>query len=172
MKIAIGSVSLLFLTACVWMPGHPERSDPAAEAGAEVGMLRCERVPGTGLNAIVYSETDIACVFESSDGKTERYKGSTGMGLGLDLNVNRQEKFAYTVVSAAPDVRPGSHSLAGNYAGPRAGLSLARGGGASLMMGGGRNSVALQPVGWETTEGFGLIVGIGHLELTPDTAPN
>ncbi len=134
-----------------------------AQSGVNIGILTCKKVPG-GINLIIHSVTNIECEFSNGNGK-ERYKGETGVALGIDLEWNASKNIAYTVISATKDVRMGSHSLAGKYAGAKASASVGVGVGAQVLVGGGNNNFSLQPLALEVSTGLGAAAGIGYLYL-------
>lgn len=139
----------------------------AAEGGLEVGVLTCKTVPGTRFNLIIRSTVDVDCVFKGSAGVEERYRGETGIALGVDLNINRLETIAFTVLSASSDVSPGAYALAGRYVGGKASATLGVGVGAAVLVGGGDKSFSLQPVALEGSTGLGVSGGIGYLYIEP-----
>ena len=146
-------------------------SVPAAlgAGGVETGILTCQNVKGTGRTLIIHSTTDVRCVFKSTDGKiVQNYKGESGIGLGVDLNWNPKDKIAYTVVTAAGDISPDSYFLTGKYAGGKANVTLGIGAGAQALIGGLNDSVGLQPLGLEGSQGFRLAGGLAYLYLEPD----
>ena len=139
----------------------------AGEKGARVGTLECTTVEGTRTNLIITSTADIKCIFKSVDGKAvELYRGETGIGLGVDLKIEKQEKIIFAVFSA--NFKPGTHQLSGKYGGAKATVSAGVGGGAQLLVGGSNDSVSLQPavVG---NEAVGVAAGLSYMSLQPDT---
>ena len=116
------------------------------------------------LNLLIHSTADIECDFKDSDGSVEHSKGETGIGLGIDLHIANDETVIFTVV--ASHFRPGSHQLAGHYAGAKAGVTAGVGGGAALLIGGSDDSIGLKPA-VSHSEGFGLAAGLGYLYLEP-----
>lgn len=137
----------------------------AGESGVDVGTLSCERVPDTGLNLIVHSTVDIKCVFEAADGSVERYKGETGVGLGIDLGFNHDEKFHFAVMAAK--FKGGTHQLAGKYAGGKASVSLGVGGGGKVLIGGDHDNIGLKPAAIQGS-GVGVAAGLTYMHLEPD----
>lgn len=140
----------------------------AAQSGVEAGILTCERVPGSGINLIIHSTADVKCTFKNSEGKVERYKGETGVALGVDLEWKTEEKIAFTVISADKDVMPGSYALAGKYFGGKASVAAGLGAGAQSLIGGSGDNVALQPLALSASKGVGVAAGIGYLYLEPE----
>ncbi len=154
---------LTFFLAPVF--GAPEAA--ADHAGIKLGVLRCDQVPGTGINLLIHSTVQVRCVFTSVTGERQAfYKGETGIGLGIDLNWNKSEIIIFTVLGATGNVG-GSHPLAGKYLGGRASVSVGIGAGAQVLVGAGRNHITLQPLALESARGFGAAAGLGYLYLEP-----
>jgi len=153
---AIGGALAVLLTAS---PG-------VAAGGAQVGILTCTSIAGTGYSILIHSSVDVECVFRTPAGE-EHYKGQMGIGLGVDLAWDRQQTIAFGVVTAAKDVSVGAYSLAGRYVGGKASVTLGVGAGAAALIGGSAKNIALQPLGLESSEGFGLAGGLGYLFLDP-----
>jgi len=136
----------------------------AQNAGVEVGLLTCESVPGSGLNLIITSSVDVLCEFKTPAG-SEFYKGETGIGLGIDLNFGRDERMLFTVLAGARDIRPGSYMLEGKYGGGKASATVGVGAGASVLIGGGKDSITLQPLAVQGSTGLGVAAGVSYLYL-------
>ena len=137
-----------------------------AEGSTEIGVLRCDAVPGSRVNLIVRSTVDVKCVFKGGNVE-ERYRGETGITLGLDLSFRKDERFAFTVLAATTDT-PGGYALAGKYLGGKAVASLGVGLGAAALVGGSNNHFGLQPLALESNQGVGVAAGIGFLYIEPD----
>lgn len=139
----------------------------AADAGVKLGVLRCDQVPGTGINLLIHSTVAVRCTFTSATGGPHvRYQGETGIGLGIDLNWNKTESIAFTVFGATTNVS-GAHPLTGKYVGGRASASAGVGGGVQALVGAGRNHFTLQPLAIESARGVGVAAGLGYLYLEP-----
>ncbi len=136
----------------------------AAAGGIEVGLLTCEVVPGSRVNLLIRSTADVDCIFERN-GTTETYQGETGIALGLDLSLRSNEKMTFTVIAASSDVGPGSKALAGRYVGGQISAAAGLGLGAKALVGGGENSIGLQPLALESSTGFGVAGGLGFLYI-------
>ena len=150
------------VTVSAWAFGLAAR----AEQALELGVLRCHAVPGTGYNLITRSTADVECTLTGSGGFEESYRGETGIGLGIDLNLDREATIANTVL-AAGDVDPGNYALAGKYAGAKASITVGVGVVAAVLVGGREKSFGLQPLALEGSTGLGLSGGIGYLYLEP-----
>ncbi|MFQ5763749.1 MAG: DUF992 domain-containing protein [Rhodospirillales bacterium] len=140
----------------------------AASPGVKLGILKCDQVPGSGVNLLIHSTRHVRCLFTSVTGERQAfYKGETGIGLGIDLNWNKTESIAFTVLGASLDAGPGTHPLAGKYLGGRASASAGVGTGVQVLVGGGSNQFTLQPLAIESARGLGVAAGLGYLYLEP-----
>lgn len=131
-----------------------------------IGVLACEIVPYSGINLLIHSIRGIRCVFTPRDGGPARhYKGETGIGFGIDVNVDRHTRIRYSVLA-----RPGAHQLAGKYAGlgggARFGLTL----GHTAPIGKRDGSIALQPIS-DHSHGGGIAAGFTYLYLEAEKSP-
>ncbi len=123
-------------------------------------------MPGSRHYLIVHSSVDLDCAFRTPNG-IERYTGETGVGLGLDLSIMKDERMMCSVLTMGSDVRAGRHGLEGRYIGvggqaPAAfGVDL----GVASLVGAGNDQVALNPVTIKAGEGIGASAGIPYLTL-------
>ncbi|MGH8121102.1 MAG: DUF992 domain-containing protein [Gammaproteobacteria bacterium] len=134
------------------------------QGGIQVGIITCTVIPNTRVNLLIRSTADVECVYENQ-GQTEKYIGETGIALGLDLSIKKDEKFAFTVIAASADVQPGAHALAGKYVGGTLGAAVGVGLSASALIGGGEKNISLQPLALGTSTGIGAAGGIGFLYI-------
>ena len=133
--------------------------------GGRLGVLTCKSIPGTRVNLIIRSTTDVHCEFKHESGRVEHYLGETGIALGADLTFSKsEESFAFTVISAEK-INPGEHTLAGKYVGGRASASVGVGVGAAVLIGGDKDNFSLQPLAVEGNRGFGAAAGLGFLYI-------
>ncbi len=137
----------------------------AGEAGVKAGILKCKDVPGKGINLIITSTTYIRCQFKDVNGGREYYKGETGIGLGVDLNFERDIELIFSVVAA--QFKPGTYQLAGKYVGGSASVAAGVGAGVHVLIGGSEKSVSLRPA-VETSKGYAVAAGLGYMYLEPD----
>ena len=170
----IGLTRLFALTAAATalaLPlAHSQVGEAQAAGGVEAGILMCKSIPGTRLNLFVHSRIDLDCTFRTTAGKVEEYKGQSGIGLGLDLNWDRDEEIGFSVVNGGTELAPGAHALSGTYVGGKASVTLGVGAGAAALIGGSGDSIALHPLALERSSGFGLAGGVGYLTLQPKPA--
>ncbi len=145
----------------------PSLAQPAlAGGGIEVGVLHCKNVPGTRTTMIIRSSVDITCSFVTANG-TEHYRGQTGIAFGIDLNVTKTERMAFTVFMATSNLGVGGYALSGKYYGAKASATVGGGVGVAVLVGGGDDSVTLQPFAAEGSYGLGVAAGLGYLYLEP-----
>jgi hypothetical protein len=134
-----------------------------AQSRAVAGTLTCNVAGGVGL--ILGSTKDMTCRFVSSNRRlSEVYRGHVTR-VGLDIGVTGKAVIVWNVLVSTSGYIPGS--LSGTYTGATADASLGIGGGAKVLVGGNRNSVALQPVSVQAQTGVNLAVGIGSMTLHP-----
>ncbi|CEJ09927.1 DUF992 domain-containing protein [Phreatobacter sp. AB_2022a] len=135
----------------------------AAQQRVRAGVLTCDVSAGIGL--IVTSQRGVACQFRPDRrGRPEYYVGRIAR-YGLDLGITGRGVLAWTVFTAQR--RYQRYQLAGNYGGASAEATLAVGLGANALVGGSRNSVALQPFSVQAQTGANLALGVAELRLRP-----
>ena len=144
----------LLLSAVMAMPAR------AADVTVRTGYLTCHVAAGWGF--IIGSSRDIRCTFSSKDHRTEHYRGTISK-FGADIGYLQSAVLLWAV--AAPTTDLGRGALAGHYVGATASVALGVGGGANVLLGGFKNSIALQPVSVEGQNGLNVAAGIGALSL-------
>ncbi len=151
--------SVLFVLAVVVGSATPLAAQQANQA--KVGMLTCKTSAALGL--IVGSHQKLACSFtRDGGGPPDHYSGYVNR-LGLDLGVKAGGVMAWAVVAPTPGVHHGA--LAGKYVGASGDISLGVGAGAKVLVGGSKQSIALQPVSVEGQVGVNLALGVAGLTL-------
>ncbi len=164
MNKTIKRISHLF---CVAIVAACSQSVLADSSGLQLGVLKCNVVPGSRVNLIIRSTADVVCEFDNA-GTVEKYKGETGIGLGLDLSFKTDEKMHFAVFTASSDVSAGSHALAGKYVGGELNAAIGVGLGAKALIGGSNDSFSLQPLALETSTGLGVSGGLSFLYIEAD----
>ncbi|RMD95888.1 MAG: DUF992 domain-containing protein [Bacteroidetes bacterium] len=155
----------------IWMlltitSGCLPHADPIPEPPKQVGTLNCRILAHSGFNLLIHSTRDVLCTFTPTRGEAvEYYRGETGIGFGLDVNLNRRSRIAYAVL--ATDFRPGSHALAGRYEGAGGGITLGVTAGESAPIRKADGSITLQPIQMRGG-GAGAAAGLTYLYLEPD----
>ncbi len=166
MQKSIKTLCYLFCAIIVSAFSHVAVAEDS-EAGVELGVLKCNVVPGSRVNLVIRSTADVECEF-NNNGTIERYKGETGIGLGLDLSFKSDEEMHFSVISATSDTTAGAYSLAGKYIGGEASAAAGVGLGAKALVGVGDKSFSLQPLALETSKGIGISGGLGFLYIEAD----
>jgi len=150
----------LLLSASTGFAGSPESPKH------NIGTLSCNILPHSGFNLLLHSTSGIRCTFTPAGGAPlEHYKGETGIGLGLDVNLNKQKNVTYAVLSE--QLQPGSGQLSGRYSGAGGGASFGLSAGESAPMAKRDGSIALQPINVKSS-GTGIAIGFTYLYLEPD----
>jgi len=130
-----------------------------AKSGVKIGVLNCDVSAGVGL--ILASSKTVKCTFDRAVGGREYYKGTIEK-LGIDIGFTGKGVMSW-VVFAPGQISKGA--LAGRYAGAQASASVAVGLGANVLVGGGANSVALQPLSVQAQTGLNIAAGVAGLRL-------
>ncbi len=160
------SLTLSLALATAALTGQAVQGESlAAESGVNAGLLTCHSLPNTRTNWILYSSVELRCVFDTPRGQ-EHYAGKTGIGLGVDLAWRPESVLRFVVLMASTDVEIGSHALAGHYAGGSVSASVGATVGISALVGGGPESISLEPLAIETGSGLGAAAGLSYLTLT------
>lgn len=155
-------LSLVSTTAMLLLP-----LTQAEAAGTQMGILTCEKIPGSEKNLLIHSSAGFECVFKGTAGSEEKYKGEAGIALGLDVSWTKESTIAYAVMGAAgAESQPGE--LVGTYTGGTASAALGLGTGAKVLVGGGKSNIALSPLALEASKGVGASAGIGYLTLVKE----
>ncbi len=154
LKTTTALAAALFMGLAVAPPAS------AAEAGVKVGVLECNVAGGVGF--IFGSSKDVACVYTPNKGPADTYTGEINK-FGVDIGYTEKSRIVWVVFAPSSDIQQGA--LEGDYAGATAGAAIAVGLGANVLIGGFDESIALQPVSTEASEGLNLAVGIAALKL-------
>lgn len=130
-----------------------------AKSGVNVGALNCTVEGGVGL--ILGSKKEMTCVYKSHKGKRATYTGSITK-LGIDIGVTSKSYITWAVF-APGDIDRGA--LEGSYGGASAEATIGVGLGANVLVGGFKDSIALQPVSVQGQEGLNIAAGVTGLKL-------
>ena len=167
---------VLLALAVSSMPAHAEQDElvkqrESNDRSVEVGKLTCTVLENSRRNYLVRSTAQVDCKYAPLKGEKERYKGITGIQLGIDLSVREEKKLRFAVLSSRKvgEKRP-DFALEGKYFGASATASVTYGFGAAALIGGTKNQISLEPLGIETMRGLGLSAGLGFLYLERDIA--
>ncbi len=136
----------------------------AEQAGVKVGILECNVAGGTGF--VFGSSKEIACAYSPSKGPADYYRGEINK-YGIDIGYTEKSKIVWAVFAPTGDIRQGA--LSGTYGGASAQATIAVGLGANVLVGGFDESVALQPLSVEGSEGLNIALAISELKLEATT---
>lgn len=129
-------------------------------ACVKAGILTCDVAGGFGL--VLGSTRLMNCTYDSNSGNTEQYHGSMSV-LGADIGYLRSSVIVWAVLAPTSDTQEGA--LAGIYLGASARVAVGSGTGVNVMIGGLKNSIALQPISVEVNTGLYVGGGIGVMSL-------
>ena len=135
------------------------------KATVRAGYLTCHVASGWGF--VFGSSRDVKCAYARDKNYTQYYTGSITK-FGADIGYLSSAVILWAVVAPTSNLNPGA--LAGHYGGATASLSLGIGGGANVLVGGFKTSIALQPVSIEGQNGLNVAAGIAELSLRFDEA--
>lgn len=125
-----------------------------------VGTLECRVAPN--ISFIIGSVRNMDCLFRPNRGRPHRYQGQATR-FGLDLNVSAGGVLLWGVHAENRRIYRGD--IRGNYVGASGNIAFGLGIGGNILVGGSRNTVALQPLSVEGNVGVGLAVGVNNLTL-------
>lgn len=136
------------------------RQATAETAKLQAGTLTCKGKGSVGL--VLGSKETLVCKFSPVSGPEQSYN-ATVTNIGLDIGVKGASTMVWTVLYSSTNVPAGT--LAGSYGGASADASIGIGGGASVLVGGSKKSIALQPLSVQGQTGLNLAVGVSGMTL-------
>lgn len=141
---------------------------PAFAQQAAVGKLECDVSAGVGF--FVVEKQSMKCAFTPQNGGPKDYYTGKIAEYGVALGEVKKGVLVWGVITATNTV-PNPGTLAGTYAGAGADVAIVKGLGANVLVGGGDNSIALQPFSVEGESGFNLAAGVTTVTLDVAPAP-
>ena len=136
----------------------------AQPTGTTVGTLTCTMASGWGW--VLASSRPLRCTFLSSSNVSESYTGKIEK-FGVDIGYTDGTTIEWLVL--APAMVPGPGALSGVYVGATGSAAVGGGVGAHVLFGGGQ-SIALQPVSFQSGTGFDVAAGLAMVSLSFDGA--
>jgi Protein of unknown function (DUF992) len=162
-KLFTSTFSALCLGA-IFVPMHTAVAE--TKTRIQAGVLECSGPGGWG--AIIGSKKEFDCLFSNTRGEAiGKYKAKV-LKIGLDIGYTGKTALQWAVLGPANKVG-GSYvpgSLEGDYAGIGADASVGVGLGANALIGGGKDSLALQPLSTQVSTGISIAAGVQTLVLT------
>lgn len=133
----------------------------SAQAQVQLGRLSCDVEGGVGM--ILGSQKDMVCDFFLENGGSETYTGTISK-IGIDVGVTESTHIEWLVFAAA-DTEYATRALAGSYVGASGEATIGVGLGGNVLVGGSRDSFALQPFSVQSQTGLNFSVGLAGLTL-------
>jgi hypothetical protein len=152
MKPAIAALAAAVVSAAT--PALPQ-------TGVDIGVLTCKLQDVH--NDIVYTSEEFGCAFKPHSGADHDYTGEI-KALGVDLSVTKDMTLVWGVFAPTTDA-DSLEALKGRYVGASADVSAGAGAGATVLVGGGKESITLQPLSASGIVGAGASVDIEEFEL-------
>ncbi len=140
--------------------GAPAAAPASASATVRAGYLNCH--VGSGWGFIFGSSRKLDCAYFLQPGYTEYYTGSITK-FGADIGYLSSGVIMWAVL--APTTNLGQGALAGHYGGATASAAVGVGAGANVLIGGLKDSIALQPVSIEGQNGLNVAAGVAQMSL-------
>jgi len=137
-------------------------ADPAAAQRVRAGVLTCDVSAGIGF--ITGSQKTVSCVFAPEPPGPQQVYDGTINKFGLDIGATSGGVMVWGVFA---DSLPGPGFLAGDYFGATGQVTVAAGLGATVLIGGSNNTVALQPVSVSASVGIKIALGVAEMHLRP-----
>jgi hypothetical protein len=160
MKIGVRSLVLAAVVAVALAGLAPKAHAEEQKMTVRAGYLSCHVASGWGF--IIGSSRNVKCAYALQPGYTEYYTGSITK-FGADIGYLQSAVMLWAVL--APTNNLGQGALAGTYAGATASVAAGVGAGANVLVGGFKNSIALQPISIEGQNGLNVAAGVAALSL-------
>lgn len=133
----------------------------AYDSGVQVGVLTCKM--DHVKNDIVYTKEEFACVYKPTEGDEQTYTAVL-KEYGVNLSFTKDNELVWGVLApagnmASPDV------LKGTYVGGTGSVELVGGVSANVLVGGGSNSITLNPISVSGMVGIGASLDVSALEI-------
>jgi len=163
MRTALYAMTLTLGITAALTSTPSARAEEGQQATVRAGYLTCHVASGWGF--IFGSSRHLRCAYSMDPKNTEYYDGSITK-FGADIGYLQSGVILWAVV--APTNNLGEGALAGQYGGATTSAALGVGGGANVLVGGFKNSIALQPISVEGQNGLNVATGVAELSLELD----
>jgi OOP family OmpA-OmpF porin len=141
----------------------PAISAPAKTPGGSngvLGMLMCAK-SGSGTTYVLFSRIPVECRYEGIGG-VQKYTGTSGILLGVDLEIEPSAGMGYLVMGVTSDDKA---SVEGKYVGAKASATFGIGPAVQGGLAGIGNGVTLVPFGLGGQTGIGATAGLSYLDI-------
>lgn len=161
MKV-LSAATVAALVAIATMAGGAQ-AQPLTKTKYYIGSLNCNVSGGAGL--IFGSSKDLACVFVTTDGASENYKGSIKK-FGIDIGFTKAAHVLWHVYSLGTD--RGAGALDGQFAGGQSSVSVGVSAGSTGLYGGRHDEIVLESVAiTQKKSGLNFADGVAEMTLRP-----
>ena len=148
------------LCAAALLPLGPQ-AQAQQNQGFSVGYLRCD--VASSVSFIFGSTRDLSCEYERPGNQPiEKYTGEIRQ-YGIDIGYLKSGVIVWGVVAPTNSLDKGA--LAGDYGGINGTLAAGYGVGANALIGGYKDSIALQPLSVEGVKGINIAAAVVGLTL-------
>jgi hypothetical protein len=132
----------------------------------QVGALTCKLDPS--VRFIIAGHQPMECTYTPSSATVppQYYDGAINT-VGIDIGGSAGGVLGWGVFAPTPGVLPGA--LAGEYVGVSGDVGFGIGGGANVLAGGSRRTVALQPLSLQGSIAVNAVLGVSSLKLRSAT---
>lgn len=161
MKPTILSVTLIAALATTALPSFANNPANENDGRVQLGYLTCDMTDGT--NLILVSDQTFSCVFDTAEDRQDEVYELTIRKYGVDLSATEEQELRWAVLAPSSFDKHGV--LTGDYAGASADVALGYSIGAKVLVGGGSESIALQPVSVTKGEGLGAAFGVERAKI-------
>ncbi len=155
-------LSAVALAALTTIPFVAANASTENDGRVQLGYLTCEMTDGS--NLILVSEQSFDCTFDAAEDRKDETYTLTIKKYGIDLSATESQELRWAVL--APSSFDEHGVLEGSYAGASADVALGYSIGAKALVGGGSESIALQPVSVTKGEGLGAALGVERATIT------
>ncbi|MEI7609480.1 MAG: DUF992 domain-containing protein [Rhodospirillaceae bacterium] len=151
---------ILIAAAAVLGIAFSAAGEAKADGALVLGSLTCTK-SGQGITYVVFSSNPVECTYNGVGGPLT-YTGTSGIALGVDLEIEQQAVFSFLVVGGGTADK---NALTGTYVGVKASATVGGGITAQAGLGGAGNGFSLVPVGLGGQVGIGVTAGVSYLQI-------
>jgi len=159
MKLLSATAALVAAASLIGSAG----AQPLTKTKYYIGSLNCNVGGGAGL--IFGSSKELDCVFATTDGASESYKGSIKK-FGIDIGFTKAAHVLWHVYSFGTD--RGAGALDGQFAGGQESVSVGASAGTAGLYGGRHDEIVLESVAiTQKKSGLNFADGVAEMTLRP-----
>lgn len=153
-------VSLAASVPSITMARETPGGNHKGGAKVKIGYLECHEAAGWGL--ILGVNRNLRCTYSGASGSSSRYTGQITK-VGVDIGYLSSAVMLWGVVAPSNNIPAGA--LAGTYGGVTGEAAVGYGAGASVLIGGFKHSIELNPLTISGEKGLNVAAGVEALTL-------